>query len=284
MRKIFLILILCLISLSAGAFEITEGFVYNNAFWQNSVGVSQDINYMFNVGFNFDLTEYDGIDNHIYTFSLPLAFRAEKFGLYFRPFIVPDNANDASAYGAKASFTVNIKQDDVENSSSSVFLSAGFANQNAYVTKSSLVSEKEDFKQLSYEGGILFDYFNVYFFEISGNIFDYISGISDVENVAGVLDQQNISSLDTLNYVLSLPKASVGAKIKWNSEASKSLNTLSYRYIEFREHDVCAQHSLMLSSVVMLKSNLYVNLAYNHIFINSQKDKDIFKGSISFKF
>ncbi len=284
MRKIFFIFVLCLSSLSAGAFEISEGFVYSKDFWQNNVAVSQDINYMLNVGLNFDIAEHDDISHHIYTFSLPLMFRTERFGLYLRPFIVPDNANDASAYGAKASLTLNIKHDEVDNSSSSVFLSAGFANQNAYVAKVGLGSQKEDFKQMVYEGGLVFDYFDTYFFEISGNMFDYISGISDVENVAGVLDQQNIASLDTLNYVLSLPKSSIGAKIKWNSEASQSSNTISYKYIEFKEHNVCPHHSLMFSSVIMLKYNLYVSLAYNHIFVSSQKDKDIFKGAISLKF
>lgn len=284
MRKIFLFFILCLLGLSARALDISEGFTYSKDFWQNSVEISQNFDYMFNVGLNFDITEHDDIPHHIYTFSVPLMFRTEKVGLYLRPFIVPDNANDASAYGAKASFTFNIKQDEIDNSSSSLFLSAGFANQNAYVSKSDLSTKKEDFKQMSYEGGLIFDYFNTYFFEFSGNMFDYISGISDVENVAGVLDQQNIASLDTLNYVLNLPKASAGIKIRWNSEASQSSNTLSYRYIEFKEHDTKAHHSLMFSSAIMLKYNLYINLAYNHIFIQAQKDKNIFKGAISLKF
>ena len=211
-------------------------------------------------------------------------FRAERFGFYFKPFIVPDNANNASAYGAKAILTLNIKRDEIDNSSSNLFLSVGYANQNAYVTKSGLGSQKEDFKQLTYEGGLAFDYFNIYFFEFSGNFFDYISGISDVENVAGVLDQQNIASLDTLNYVLNLPKDSIGAKIKWNSQASQSLNTISYRYIEFKERDCRPQHSLMLSSLIRLSEKFYIDLAYNHIFIDSQKDKDIFRGALSFKF
>ncbi len=284
MRKIFLTLILSLFSFSAGAFEISDSFTYSKDFWQNSVGISHEFNYMFNAGLNFDITEHDDIANHIYTLSVPLMFRAERFGFYLRPFIIPDNANDASAYGVKATLTLNIKQDEVDNSSSSMFLSAGFANQNAYVSKSDLTTQKEDFKQIVYEGGLVFDYFNVYFFEFSGNTFDYISGISDVENIAGVLDQQNVASLDTLNYVLSLPKYSLAAKIKWNSEASQTSNTISYRYIEFKEHDTCAHHSLMFSSVIKLTYNLYINLAYNHIFVQSQKDKDIFKGAISLKF
>ena len=284
MRKFFLTLVLCLLSFPSFAFEIMEGYTYSKDFWQNTVGVSHDLNYMLNIGLNFDITEHDDIDHHIYDLSLPVMFRAERFGFYFKPFIVPDNANNASAYGAKAILTLNIKRDEIDNSSYNLFLSVGYANQNAYVTKSGLGSQKEDFKQLTYEGGLAFDYFNIYFFEFSGNFFDYISGISDVENVAGVLDQQNIASLDTLNYVLNLPKDSIGAKIKWNSQASQSLNTISYRYIEFKERDCRPQHSLMLSSLIRLSEKFYIDLAYNHIFIDSQKDKDIFRGALSFKF
>lgn len=284
MRKFLLIFIFLASAFLANALELSESFTYDKAFWQNNISVSQDLSYMFNVGLNFDLTEHDDIENHIYTFALPLMFHTERLGLFLRPFITPDNANDASAFGAKLSFSLGLKRDDIDNSSSDLFLAVGFASQDAYVAKTGLGSQKEDFNHLVYEGGLMVDYFNVYFFEISGNVFDYVSGISGVESVAGVLDQQNVSSLDTLNYVLNLPKGSIGAKIKWNSQVSQSLNTISYRYIEFRDKDVCAQHTLMFSSLIKLSYNWYVNLAYNHIFINSQTDKDIFKGSISFKF
>ena len=284
MRKFFLIFIFLFGAFWANALELSESFIYDKAFWQNSISVSQDLSYMFNVGLNFDLTEHDDIENHIYTFALPLMFHTERFGLFFRPFIIPDNANDASAFGAKLAFNLGLKRDDIDNSSSDLFLAVGFAGQDAYIAKTGLGSQKEKFNQLVYEGGLMIDYFNVYFFEIGGNVFDYISGISDVEGVAGVLDQQNVSSLDTLNYVLNLPKGSIGAKIKWNSQASQSLNTISYRYIEFRDKNVCAHHTIMFSSLIKVSYNWYINLAYNHIFINSQKDKDIFKGSISFKF
>ncbi|MBQ4493670.1 MAG: hypothetical protein II972_03610 [Elusimicrobiaceae bacterium] len=284
MRKIFLTIIFLLGTFALNALEVSESFTYSNAFWQNSVYVSQDLNYLVNLGFNFDLTEYENIENHIYTFSLPLVLKTENFVLLLRPFIIPDNANEASAFGAKTSFSFTIKKDEVDNSFADVFFALGFASQDAYVNKTGLSANKEKFNQLAYEGGISLNYFNAYFFEISGNMFEYLSGISSVESIAGVLDQQNIASLDTLNYVLNLPKGSIGAKIRWNSQVSQSITTISYRFIEFQDKDISAQHSALFSTMIMMKNNFYINLAYNHIFIESQKDKDIFKGSISFKF
>lgn len=282
MRKIFLTIIFLLGTFALNALEVSESFTYSNAFWQNSVSVSQNLNYMVNVGLNFDLTEHKNIEHHIYTFSLPLMASSENFVFLFKPFLIPDNANKASAFGAKASFSLAIKKDEVDNSFADAFFALGFASQDAYVNKTGL-SNKETFNQLAYEGGISLSYFNVYFFEISANRFEYLSGISSVESVAGVLDQQNIASLDTLNYVLNLPKGSIGTKIRWNSQSSQSISSLSYRFIEFQDKDISAQHSVLFSSMVMLGNNIYVNLAYNHIFISSQKDKDIFKAALSLK-
>ena len=283
MRKIFLFFTFAFLGLFANALDITEGFTYSKTFWQNSVGLSQNINYAMSIGFNFDLTDHEDISNHIYTFSLPLMLRTESFGLFLRPFIIPDNANEADAKGAKLTWTFGLKYDEIEQTSSHAFLSLGFAGQKAYLAKTGELPQKDNFYQLVYEGGIVLDYFNIYLFEISGNVFEYLSGISSVEGIGGVLDQQDIASLDTLTYVLGLPKGSIGLKIGWNSQESKSENYLSYRFIEFYDKQASAYHSVQASSKIALGTNLFINLAYNHIFISSQKDKDIFKGALLFR-
>lgn len=284
MRKILLSLILTFIGISAFALEVAESFTYNNSFWQNSISATQQLNYFISLGANFDLTEHDDVDNHIYTFSLPFAVRTEGFGLIFTPFITPNNANGASAKGAKLSCTFGVKYDEVENTSSHAFLSVGFADQNAYVSRKGELPKKENYYQLAYEGGIVLDYFNAYLFEISGNIFEYPSGISSVEAFGGILDQQKIASLETLDYIFALPTGSAGLKVGWNSLESRSENILSYRFIEFYEKDMPAYHSVKFQSSMLLTSRLNFIFAYNHIFISSRKDKDIFKGIISFKF
>ena len=283
MKKIFFALILFCSGIWVNALEISEDFTYNNNFWKNGVSISQSINYAMNIGLDFDLTEHKDIKNHIYTFSLPIMLRGEEFGLSLRPFWIPDNANNASAFGSKLFLTFNINYDDIEQIYSRAFFAVGFAAQDAYLVKTDLSLQKDNFYQLAYDGGVVFDYFNTYFFEIGGNIFEYLSGISSVESFGGVLDQQNIASLDTLNYVLNLPKGSAGIKITWNSKESMSENSLSYRFIEFYDKDISAHHSLKFSSKIALNSNFFVGLAYNHIFISGQKDKDIFKGAISFR-
>ena len=284
MRKIFLTLVLVCFSLGANALELTEGFTYGKHFWQNTFSVSHDFNYLLNAGINFDLTEHEDIDNHIYTFSLPIMLRTENTGLLFRPFITPDNANNASAKGAKLSWTFTFKQDEINQSFAHLFLSAGFADQNAYIIKEGQLPKKDNFYQLAYDGGLVFDCFDVYFFEVSGNMFQYLSGINSVEGVAGVLDQQNIAYLGTLDYVIGLPKGSAEAKIRWKSTESKSDNSISYRFIEYYDKGRTAEHSLKITSKINMGDKVFVSLAYNHIFIIGHTDKDIFKGAISYQF
>lgn len=284
MRKISLFLILTFIGISASALEVADSFTYNNSFWQNSISVTHQLNYFLNLGFNFDLTEHDDVDNHIYTFSLPFAAHTDGFGLILTPFITPDNANGASAQGAKLSCTFGVKNDEVDNTSSHAFLSVGFADQNAYVSRKGSLPKKENFYQLAYEGGIVLDYFSTYLFEISGNVFEYPSGISSVEAFGGILDQQKIADLETLDYIFALPKGSAGLKIGWNAQESRSENILSYRFIEFYEKELSAYHSVKFQSAMLLSHRLSFTLAYNHIFISSHKDKDIVKGIISLKF
>ena len=282
MRKIIFTFIFVILSIGAGAFEISETFTYNKNFWKNSFGFSQDIYYTMNAGFNFDLADSKDIPHHVYTFSFPLMFRGETVGLFVRPCFVPDTSNNASAYGAKLSWTCGLKYDEIENTSSNAFLSIGFAQQDAYITKTGGLTQRDNFYQLAYEGGIVLDFFKVYMFEISGSMFQYLSGISSVENVAGVLDQQNLADLGSFDYVLALPKGSAGTKIVWNSEASKSKNTLAYKFITFHDKDMPDNHSVVFSSDIMVNNNVVISLAYNHIFMSGKKDKDIFRGGISF--
>lgn len=284
MRKIFFVLLFALLSIGAQALEISDGFTYSKDFWNNKISLSQNIEYYLNVGFSFDLTEYEDISNHIYTFSLPIMLRTESFGFFFRPFIIPDNANEASAKGAKLSWTFAFKKDEIEQAFANFFLSVGFADQKAYVIREGQLPQKDNFYQLAYEAGIMLDYYNIYFFEVNGNIFQYLSGISSVEGVAGVLDQQNLASLGTLDYVLGLPKGSAEVKIRWNSQVSQSENSISYRFIEFYDRGLKAHHSVLLSSRIYVGEKLSILFGYNHIFIQGQTDKDIFKGELSVKF
>ncbi len=282
MKKILLISVVIFLAPLLQAFELSNTYTYNSRFWNNSSFIGIEPFYGFNIGGQFDITEHDDFKNHIYTASLPMSLNTRWFGMAFIPFIIPDNANDASAWGGKVLFSVNAYQNEEEGYTAGIYASAAYASQDAYVERKGAAAQKEnDYRQLTYEAGLKYDFFETYGIDISGNIFHYPDGVTDV-NVRGVLNQQLLAGLSTLDYVLGLPKGSAGATISWHSAPSASDNYIAYRYIKFNDRQNV--HSLLLATSMQVKYNLFVNLSYNHLFIPGSADRDIFSGGLSIKF
>ena len=265
----------------AFSFDIADSHTHNSSFWKNTLSFSVRPAYVLTLGAEFDISEHKKFVNNIYAFRLPVTVRSRGYGIIVKPFWYPDNANGAKAAGGKVILTAGVNNDDVEQTSSSAYIGAGFAAQKADIVKGATVKPQENFYQVAYEAGINYDFFNQYSFDITGNIFEYLSGISGVDDLRGVMNQQELADLGTLDYVLGLPKGSAGIKIKWFSAINKSENYISYKYINFYTQD--AVHSLMFGSNLRLSSNVYLNIAYNHLF-EKGSNRDIYGGGIMLRF
>lgn len=281
MKKLILIISLLIININLYAFDVADSHIYNSRFWKNSLSVSTRPSYNLLVGASFDITKHDNFDHHIYAVRVPIALRLWEADFLLQPFFYPNSSNDASAYGGKIQFGGMIKMDEVEQITTDMYISAAFASHKADVSRGGAVTQDDTFYQMAYELGVKYNFFKTYGFDISGNVFQYPSGITDVDGVAGVMNQQELADLGTLDYVLDLPKFSGGLKMLWNSPGNKATSFLSYRYIDF--HKQSAIQSAMISTTVMVYSTLYVSLSYNHLFIHGT-DKDLFGGGIMFKF
>lgn len=266
---------------NAFALEIADSYTHNSSFWKNNISVSVRPAYGIMVGAEFDLAEHKKFDNHIYAFRLPVTLRSNEYGFIFKPFYYPDNANGAKAAGAKAMFVAGVNRDDIAQMSSQAFVGAGFAAQKADILKNGAVEQNKDFYQLAYEIGANYNFFDQYSFDISGNAYQYLSGINGVKDFGGVMNQQELADLGTLDYVLALPKGSAGLKIKWFSSINNSENYISYKYIDFFTQN--AVHSVMLGSNLRVSENVYFNIAYNHLF-ESGCDKDLYGGGFMLRF
>jgi hypothetical protein len=193
--------------------------------------------------------------------------------LSLRPFYYPDNANGAYAFGGKFTLFGNMSRDEIRQEYSGFYLSAALGAQKADVVRGNVPMKKDFFYQAAYELGLNYSFFDRYAFDISGNIYQYMSGIEGVKNLYGAMNQTELADLYTLDYVLNLPKFSGGTKISWRSDVSRSDNYITYRYVDF--HNAGAAHSLMLSSKLNIYNNLFLSLSYNHLFQNGSDD-DIF--------
>jgi hypothetical protein len=263
------------------AFEVADNHTHNSSFWKNSVSISARPVYAVSLGAEFDISEHKKFDNHIYAFRLPVTLRSNDYGIIIKPFWYPDNANGAKAYGGKIMLVAGVNRDEVAQSSSQAYVGLGFGAQQADMVKSGAVELKKDFYQLAYEAGANYNFFGQYSFDITGNAYQYLSGIAGVESLRGIMNQQELADLGTLDYVLGLPRGSAGLKIKWASSVNNSENYISYKYIDFFTQD--AVHSLMLGSNLRVSENVYFNIAYNHLF-ESGSDKDVYGGGIMLRF
>jgi hypothetical protein len=281
MGKLALIIPFLLLSANAYAFEVSDTHIHNSGFWSNSVSVNFRPAFAFSIGGQFDVTEHKVFNSHAYALRMPVGIRTDNTAFNLIPFYYPDNVNDAYAYGGKLSFTSVMTRDEVNDYTTRVFLSAAFSGSKADLVKDGAALEDETFYQAAYEFGLNFDFFDNYGFETSINAFQYMSGITDVDSLNGVMNQQELANLGTLDYILGLPKFSGGAKMVWKSNVSRSDNFISYRYIDF--YNEGAKHSLLLSSTVnIFYSNLFLNFSYNHLFGGG--NRDLYGAGIMVKF
>ena len=281
MKKLILSLLFSLCVLNAFALEVSDYFTYNSSFWRNSAAVSVRPWYSLSAGAGFDVTNHDDFGNHIYALRMPITLMFEDTTFALTPFYYPDNANRAQAYGARAELISLINRNDIENTATRFRMGAALASQKADMFKNGSFSEQETFNQAAYELDLSFGYFEQYFFDITGNIYQYLSGIDGVESFFGVMNQAEIADLGTNNYVLGLPYYSAGARIRWKSDVSNSDNFISYRYVDF--YNTGNGHSVLISSTMRMGFNFYLNLAYNHIF-RAGPDVDIYTAGMILKF
>ncbi len=281
MKKLILSAVILAASCHSFAFEVADNYTHSSSFWRNNISVSVRPAYALSVGAEFDITEHKNFSNHIYALRLPVSLRTNEYGLVFKPFWYGDNANGAKAAGGKVMFVAGVNRDDIAQMSSQAFLGLGFAAHKADVLKNGILEQNKDFYQLAYEIGANYNFFGQYSFDITGNAFQYLSGIDGVTAFGGVMNQQELADLGTLDYVLALPKGSGGIKIKWASAINNSENYISYKYIDFFTQD--AVHSVMLGSNLRVSENVYLNIAYNHLF-EKGSDKDIYGGGIMLRF
>ena len=282
MKKFIIFCLLCSLSLSGFALSVGDTFIKNSRFWQNKFAVeiiSEDTTLL---GLDFDLTEHRDIENKIYNFRLPFMLRFALIDLVFEPFFYPNTDNDASAYGGSFIIKGLLRENQIDNSSSQGYLKIAYANQSANVARTSSPIQKENFKQFAFEGGINYNYQGLFAFDVSGNIYTYKDETKDLTYFGGIMNQSELGNLGTLDYVLDLPKFSVGGGITWISPENNAKSFISYKYISFEQE--LTIHSVMLNTMVQLEDKIILSLTYNHLFETHKVNRDIFGIGLNYLF
>ncbi len=281
MKKLFCLFVFCNLALTGFAFNLGDLFIKNSRFWQNEISASIFEGDTVSAGFIFDLTDYEGSNDKIYSFHLPFMLSFPIVDLTLVPFWYPD-ANEASAYGGSLKLEGILRSDDINNIYAGGYLKTAFANQKANMARGTSPLNKENFKQWAFEGGLNFNFANLYNFNINGNIFTYPDKVNDITAFGGIMNQNELADLGTIDYVLNLPRFSTGGSITWLSTENSTKTTLSYKYINY-ENDLIA-HSVMIKTIIPITEKLVTTLIYNHLFEKHHTNRDLFGVGLNYLF
>lgn len=277
-------IIFCLFSFSlctAFGLSFSDNYTHTSHFWRNSASAYMAAVQPFFAGAEFDITEHDDFAHHIYEFRVPMGIKTDTFFVKLTPFVIPDNGNNSSAYGGKIMFSTGLKVNEIDFTATEGYVSAAVVSQKAFVVKNNIANEKDTFIQSAYEAGITSNYFGAYSFTLSGNVFQFLSGLEAVQYMGSVFNQAELADLGTIDYLLKLPRGSAGLKINWHSQESSTDSFISYRYINI--HQSNDRHSLLFNTSIFINERASLNLAYNHIFISKETDIDLYSAGLSVK-
>lgn len=281
MKKLSLLFLFLSLALKSFAFSAGDLFIKNSRFWQNKFSLNLLAQESISAGFTFDLTDHKDIKDNIYAFHVPFMLSFPIFDITVNPFWYPET-NNAEAYGGSVKLQSLIRSDDVNMTYVKGYFKAAFANQKTNIARGITPQNKENFKQLAFESGLDFNLANLYNFNLSGNIFSYPDKVKDITYFGGIMNQNDLADLGTIDYVLNLPEFSVGGIITWISNESNTRTSISYKYINY-EHNLI-NHSLMLQTLIPISERWITTLIYNHIFENHHKNKDLFAIGLNYLF
>ncbi len=225
--------------------------------------------------------EPEGFKNPIYSVYLPVHLDFELLQINLTPFYYFNNKSennpyqDASAFGLRTLFVMNLQDDTVNDLYTNAFIGASFARQKGTVFFDEDGASDQYYSQAAYTLGFYKDFFRTFGFQASATAFHYPDGITGVAGLRGVLNQQDLAESQTLDITRELGKYALNARLSrmWPDQGSTIY--LGYTFSEY--HTADPQHSFMVGNSFILGQLISVDMAYNHVrTIHNENKRDIF--------
>ena len=228
----------------------------------------------------------DAFKKPIYAVKMPLSFDSELFSLSLKPFYYFKNKSDQKeykAFGISGRLVMMLEDDSLNELYSHAFIGAAFARQQGTLTLDSGRVNDQYYSQAAYTLGLHKNFFRAFSFEAIGTAFQYPDGITGVQSFRGILDQQDLVSLQSFDIVHDLPKYTLGGRMTRLWADSHATLYGSYRFGEFYTAE--PEHSFLLGSTFSLTQWALCDLAYNHIrTVHNHNKRDIFYAQLRIVF
>lgn len=290
MRKLFLLLTLVLLpaaAMQAKTLDARASYLWSSDKNQATAALSVAPTYNTQAGvvvrYVKDMQDYTfgRLKDPIYSVYVPMLFQFELLDVELTPFYYfKHNAEnpayqDAYAYGATAALTMLMENDQVNDIYTRARLGASYARQQGTLFTKNAAPENTDYDQVAYFLQLSHNMFQAYRLEAMGAAFQYPDGITDVTAWRGVLNQQDLASLQTLDITRDLRKYALGGRFVRTWAESGSALYIGYSFTENYTAD--PDHSFIIGNSFPIVKNVFFDIAYNHIENTSHKNKrDIF--------
>ncbi len=274
-------------SVSAG--QLTNSISYAGSSKFNQVQAQADWHFALNwsAGLAAKYADEKQFKDPVVALKLPLAFNSDLLTVNLTPFYYFENKSDPQTYkafGVSGKFVLTLQDDAVNELYSHVYLGAAFARQQGTLLLDNGAQHGQYYSQSAYSIGLHQNFYRAFSFEAIGTAFQYPDGITGVTAWRGILDQQDLVSLQSYDIVHELRKYTVGGRLTrlWAQENQATVY-LSYRFGEFYTAD--PEHSIALGNSWTLTNSVLCNLGYNHLrTVHNKNKRDIFYAQLKFVF
>ena len=289
MKKIILSVI-CLgllpLFVSAGEFTGIAEYTGSSDFNRVKARATWQFGLNWSVGLEGKYAKEDIFKDPVYAVKLPIAFESDAVSFYLTPFYYFKNKSDPqpyNAFGMSSKLVMMLEDDTVNELYSHAYIGAAFARQEGLLGLSNGTINNQYYSQAAYTLGLHKNFFRAFSFEALGTAFQYPDGISKVVGWRGILDQQDLVSMQTHEIVHELPKYTAAARLTRLWAEKRATFYLSYRFGEFYTAD--PEHSVVVGNTFALTQWAMADIAYNHLrTVHNSNKRDIFYAQIRFIF
>lgn len=273
--------------LYAGQFTGTAGYAGSSEFSQVKASALWTFAINWTVGLEGKYAKEDIFKDPVYTVKLPMAFSSDALSFTLTPFYYFKNKSDVgreyNAFGINGKLILTLEDDGINELYSHAYLGAAFARQEGTRLYDTGRQTHNYFSQAAYTAGLHKNFFRAFSFEAIGTLFQYPDGITGINEVRGILDQQDLAFLQSYDIVHELPKYTVGARITRLWADTRATIYASYRFGEF--YTSLPEHSIVVGNTFTLHPSVLCDLAYNHLqTVKNDNKRDIFYAQVKFIF
>ena len=292
MKKFILFFAFCFCipaALSARTVDVSVSYIGASHFDQVRAGLTIAPTLNLLTGVEAKMINERSFEDPVYSVNVPVRLDFDLMKIELAPFYYFKNKSDnplyqdASAYGISGRLIMALQDDEVNDLYTHAVIGVSYARQDGTVFYDNGSFSNTGYSQMAYTLELHKNFFRMFGFQVAANVFQYPDGITGVQGVRGVMDQQELAFTQTFDVVHDLAKYTVGARITRMWPDNNATLYLSYRYGEYYTAD--PEHSFIVGNSFAATRSISADIAYNHVrTIHNENKRDIFYARLVFSF